>query len=68
MDEMNRVLAALHTGRHRRRGLCLTTAPTGNYYERQIARWTKQYRASETEELPDMDRLIDELVERSSRR
>lgn len=33
----------------------------GNYFERQVARWTKQYRASETETIPEMDRLIDWL-------
>ncbi|KKN15112.1 hypothetical protein LCGC14_0989400, partial [marine sediment metagenome] len=37
--------------------------PPGNYYERQVARWTKQYRASETEVLPDMDRLIERLTQ-----
>ncbi|WP_136163381.1 phosphotransferase family protein [Sphingomonas flavalba] len=30
----------------------------GNYFERQVARWTKQYRASETETVPEVDRLI----------
>ena len=30
----------------------------GNYFERQTARWTKQYRASETGPIADMDRLI----------
>ena len=59
-DDMNRVLAAIHQ-------VDLTAAklgdygPTGNYYERQIERWTKQYRASETETVPDMDALIDWL-------
>ncbi len=33
----------------------------GNFYERQIDRWTKQYRASETETIPAMDALIDWL-------
>jgi len=33
----------------------------GNYIERQIGRWTKQYRASETERVPAMDNLIDWL-------
>ncbi len=33
----------------------------GNYFERQVARWTKQYRASETETIREMDRLIDWL-------
>ncbi|MBP0441337.1 phosphotransferase family protein [Tianweitania sediminis] len=30
----------------------------GNYFERQIARWCKQYRASETEPIAEMDRLL----------
>ncbi len=30
----------------------------GNYFERQVARWTRQYRDSETDYLPDMERLI----------
>ncbi len=33
----------------------------GNYFERQVGRWTKQYRASEIEPIPAMDRLIDFL-------
>jgi aminoglycoside phosphotransferase (APT) family kinase protein len=34
---------------------------SGNYYERQISRWSKQYRASETENLTTMNQLIDWL-------
>ena len=30
----------------------------GNYFARQVSRWTKQYRASETQPIPAMDRLI----------
>lgn len=30
----------------------------GNYFARQVGRWTKQYRASETEPVAAMDRLI----------
>lgn len=30
----------------------------GNYFERQVARWTRQYRDSQTDALPDMERLI----------
>ena len=30
----------------------------GNYFERQVARWTRQYRDSETDYLPQMERLI----------
>jgi aminoglycoside phosphotransferase (APT) family kinase protein len=33
----------------------------GDYFARQIGRWTKQYRASETETIPAMDRLIEWL-------
>lgn len=33
----------------------------GNYFARQVGRWTKQYRASETQPIPEMDRLIDWL-------
>ena len=33
----------------------------GNYFERQVSRWSKQYRASETEVRPEMNRLIDWL-------
>ncbi len=60
MDEMNRVLAALHEVDIDKVGLS-DYGPPGNYYERQVGRWTKQYRASETEDLPDMNKLIDAL-------
>jgi aminoglycoside phosphotransferase (APT) family kinase protein len=33
----------------------------GNYFERQVGRWTKQYRDSQTDDLPEMERLIDYL-------
>lgn len=33
----------------------------GNYFERQVARWTHQYRDSQTDDLPEMERLIDYL-------
>src|SRR5262249_14858553 len=33
----------------------------GNYFERQIGRWSKQYRASETQRIESMDRLIEWL-------
>ncbi len=60
LDEMNRVLAELHMVDINAVGLS-DYGPTGNYFERQIARWTKQYRASETETVADMDALIDAL-------
>lgn len=56
-DEMNRVLAAIHAIDLEARGLA-DFGPTGNYYRRQIDRWTKQYRASETGEIAAMDELI----------
>lgn len=59
-DEMNRVLAAVHDVDVDTIGLG-DYGPPGDYFERQIGRWTKQYRASETEALPDMDALIDAL-------
>lgn len=34
----------------------------GNYFERQVTRWTKQYRASQTETIKDMEWLIDHLA------
>src|ERR671920_523544 len=30
----------------------------GNYFERQVARWTRQYRDSQTDDIPEMERLI----------
>ncbi len=60
--EMNRVIAALHTVDHRAIGLDDFGKP-GNYFARQIGRWSKQYKASETEKIDAMDRLIDWLPE-----
>lgn len=62
-DEMTRVLAALHDIDYAARGLADFGRP-GNYFERQIGRWTQQYRASETGPVPDMDMLIAELGRR----
>ena len=56
-DELNRVIALLHTTDYRAIGLEGFGKP-GNYIERQIARWTKQYQASETERIEAMDSLI----------
>jgi len=57
IDEMSRVLAALHEVDIDTSGLG-DYGPPGDYFARQIGRWTKQYRATETEPLADMDRLI----------
>ena len=59
-DEMNRVIAALHTVDYQARGLASYGKP-GNYFERQIGRWSKQYQASVTQPIPEMDRLIEWL-------
>lgn len=56
-DEMNRVLAALHTLDYGALGLAGYGKP-GNYFARQISRWSTQYRASETERIDAMERLI----------
>ena len=56
-DEMNRVIAALHTVDVAAAGLSDYGKP-GNYFERQIGRWSKQYLASITEPIAEMDQLI----------
>ena len=56
-DELNRVMAALHTVDVAAVGLADYGKP-GNYFERQIGRWSKQYLASVTEPIAEMDRLI----------
>lgn len=59
---MNDVLARLHTVDVEAAGLADFGRP-GNYFARQIRRWSEQYIASKTEELPDVDRLMDWLWE-----
>jgi aminoglycoside phosphotransferase (APT) family kinase protein len=59
-DEMNRVMAALHRLTPAAIGLGDYGRP-GNYFERQIGRWSKQYAASVTEPIAEMDRLIEWL-------
>jgi len=56
-DEMNRVIAALHQVKFAERGLADYGKP-GNYFERQIGRWSKQYNASITQPIPEMDSLM----------
>ncbi|MDU3132210.1 MAG: phosphotransferase family protein, partial [Bradyrhizobium sp.] len=53
-------LAKLHTYDPAAIGLADFGKP-GNYFARQVDRWTKQYRASETEHLPEMEKLIEWL-------
>jgi aminoglycoside phosphotransferase (APT) family kinase protein len=59
-DEMNRVIAQLHTIDYKGIGL-ETYGKPGNYFGRQIDRWTRQYKASETEHIPAMEHLIEWL-------
>jgi aminoglycoside phosphotransferase (APT) family kinase protein len=59
-DEMNRVIAALHRVDFQAIGLADYGKP-GNYFARQIDRWSRQYKASETEKIEAMDRLIEWL-------
>lgn len=58
--EMNRVLAAIHRVDLDATGLRDFGKP-GNYYQRQIERWIRQYRAAEMEPQPAMERLIEWL-------
>jgi len=59
-QSMNAVIAALHSVDHAAVGLAEFGRP-GNYLARQIARWSRQYQASETEPQIAMDRLIEWL-------
>ncbi|XBQ16338.1 MAG: phosphotransferase [Oceanicaulis sp.] len=56
-DASNATLAQLHSIDHEAAGLGDYGKP-GNYFERQIGRWTKQYKAAETKPIESMDKLI----------
>jgi len=56
-NEMNRVISALHKVKFAERGLADYGKP-GNYFERQIGRWSKQYTASITQSIPEMNSLM----------
>ena len=56
MDKI-RVLAELHNTDYVKIGLEDFGRP-GNYMGRQVERWTKQYKASETTHIPEMEKLI----------
>jgi aminoglycoside phosphotransferase (APT) family kinase protein len=57
---MNETFARLHNIDWEKLGLQDYGKP-GNYVGRQVARWTKQYKASETEHIPEMEKLIEWL-------
>ncbi len=61
--DMNRVLAALHSVDIDAVGLA-DFGPPGNYIARQTSRWSQQYKATETADIPAMDRLIAALADR----
>jgi aminoglycoside phosphotransferase (APT) family kinase protein len=60
-DAMNQTMAALHSVEVEAVGLSDFGRP-GNYFERQTGRWSKQYRASETQSIPAMGTLMEWLV------
>jgi aminoglycoside phosphotransferase (APT) family kinase protein len=62
-DELNAVLARLHGVDYAAIGLGDYGRP-GNYFVRQIDRWTKQYRGAETERIEAMEELIRRLPKR----
>jgi len=59
-DAANATLARLHTFDYVSAGLADFGRP-GNYFARQISRWSQQYEASRTQDIPAMDKLIDWL-------
>ena len=56
-DSANETLARLHSVDYEAIGLGDYGRP-GNYFARQISRWTRQYEASRTRDIPEMERLI----------
>jgi aminoglycoside phosphotransferase (APT) family kinase protein len=56
-DSMNATLARLHSLDHAALGLG-DFGRGGNYFLRQISRWSQQYEASRTADIPSMDKLI----------
>ncbi|KRS13993.1 aminoglycoside phosphotransferase [Roseovarius atlanticus] len=60
IDAMNRTLVAIHSVDLDATGLT-DYGPPGHYCERQTERWTQQYRATATEDIAEMDALIDWL-------
>jgi len=62
-DELNATLARLHGVDAEAVGLS-DYGRRGNYFERQIGRWTRQYRGAQTEDIAEMERLIEGLAAR----
>ena len=59
-DELNRVMARLHALDFRSLGLT-DYGKTGNYLQRQIGRWSRQYLSTDSDRIDAMDRLIEWL-------
>ena len=59
-DDINNTIAKLHSFDHEALGLDDYGKP-GNYFSRQISRWSRQYRASEIDSIRSMDALIEWL-------
>ena len=59
-DELNAVMARLHALDYQALGLA-DYGKAGNYLQRQVARWTRQYRATDSARIDAMDRLIEWL-------
>jgi aminoglycoside phosphotransferase (APT) family kinase protein len=59
-EEMVRVQAALHSVDYKAVGL-ESFGKSKGYVERQVSRWTQQYRATETENIEEMEKLIEWL-------
>jgi aminoglycoside phosphotransferase (APT) family kinase protein len=62
-DQLNLTLAKLHKADYAAVGLA-DFGRAGGYFERQIARWTRQYRGAETQAIPAMEALIAALPAR----
>ena len=56
-DHANKTIAQLHNFDYKKIGLSNYGKP-GNYFERQISRWSRQYRASEIEKIEAMEKLM----------
>lgn len=59
-DQMNRALAAIHSVDLGSVGLS-DFGRVGSYYDRQYATWVRQYRATQTGDIPAMERIMDWL-------
>jgi len=59
-DDLNATLAKLHKVDFVAAGLG-DFGKAGGYFERQVSRWTKQYRGAESEPIPEMEALIAQL-------